>query len=152
MDANRSTDGPPRGLTQGERIAAIGAVVAIASPVLPWYGSPIAGGLSKTGFDDFGLATLAVMITAGAALTLIVRRMRGHTLPRPLGVGGLLIVCGAWIGLLVCYLIAVRPDQLAGSEDVSLRIGPFVCLAAAVAIVVGGMQVRGVGSEDETTT
>jgi hypothetical protein len=147
VDANRSTEG----LTRGERIAAIGAVVAIASPVLPWYGSPVAGGLSKTGFDDFGLATLAMMITAGAALTLIVRRMRGHVLPRPLGVGGLLIVCGAWIGLLVCYLIAVRPDQLAGSENVSLRIGPFVCLGAAIAIVVGGMRVRGL-SEDETTT
>jgi hypothetical protein len=93
-----------------------------------------------------------MMITAGAALTLIIRRTRGYTLPRPLGVGGLLIVCGTWIGLLVCYLLAVRPDQLAGSENVNLRIGPFVCLGAAIAIVVGGMRVRGLGSEDEPTT
>ncbi|MFL5871553.1 MAG: hypothetical protein ACJ75R_10750 [Solirubrobacterales bacterium] len=149
MDANRSTEGPLGGLTPAERIAAIGALVVIASPLLPWYGVPVGGGLSKTALDNFGLAALAMLITAGAALTVIARRMRGHTLPRPLGVGGLLIACGVWIGLLVCYLIAARPDQLAGSDDVNLRIGPFVCLGGAIAIVVGGMRVRGLGTEDD---
>jgi len=148
VDANRSTDGPLHGLTRGERIAAIGALVVIASPLLPWYGVPVGGGLSKSAFEDFGLAALAMLITAGAALTLIVRRMRGHMLPRPLGVGGLLMVCGAWICLLVVYLIAARPEALAGSDNVNLRIGPFVCLGGAVAIVVGGMRVRGLGTED----
>ena len=33
-----------------------------------------------------------------------------------------------------------------------LQKPPFVCLGAAIAVVVGGMRVRGLGSEEETTT
>jgi hypothetical protein len=119
----------------------IGALVAIASPLLPWYGVPVSGGLSKTGFDQFGLAALAMMITAGAALVLIARGARGYVPPRPLGAGGLLIAAGVWIGVLVCYLIADRPEELAGSSNVNLRVGLFVALGGAVALVAGGMRV-----------
>jgi hypothetical protein len=127
----------------------IGAIVVIASPVLPWYGVPVSGGLSKTGFDQFGLAALAMMITAGAALVLIARRARGYVPPRPLGGGGLLIAAGAWIAVLICYLIADRPEQLAGSANVNLRIGLFVALGGAVAVVAGGMRVHDVRPDPE---
>jgi hypothetical protein len=142
VGASRSTD-PPAAPTPGERIAAIGAIVVIASPLLPWYGVPVSGGLAKTGFDSFGLAQLAMMLTAAAALMLIGRRMRGYDPPRPLGAGGLLITAGLWIGVLLCYLIADRPDEIAGSLDVSVRLGPFVALGGAGALIVGGMRVRG---------
>jgi hypothetical protein len=140
--ASPSTEPQPAAPTPGERIAAIGAIVVIASPLLPWYGVPVGGGLSKTGFDSFGLAQLAMLITAGAALVLIARRMRGYEPPRPLGTGGLLIVAGVWIGALVCYLIADRPDEIAGSLNVNVRLGPFVALGGAIALVAGGMRVR----------
>jgi hypothetical protein len=122
----------------------IGALVVIASPVLPWYGVPVSGGLSKTGFDQFGLAALAMMITAGAALVLLARGARGYVPPRPLGPGGLLIAAGVWCGALACYLIADRPEELAGSTNVNLRIGLFVALGGAVALVAGGMRAGGV--------
>jgi hypothetical protein len=118
----------------------IGAIVVIASPVLPWYGVPVGGGLSQTGFDQFGLAALAMLITAGAALALIARSARGYLPPRPLGTGGLLIAAGVWTGVLICYLIADRPDELAGSSNVNLRIGLFVALGGAIALVAGGMR------------
>jgi hypothetical protein len=139
--ASPSTEPPRRPLTPGERVAMIGAIVVIASPVLPWYGVPVSGGLSKTGFDQFGLAALAMLITAGAALVLIARRSRGYVPPRPLGAGGLLIAAGVWIGVLICYLIADRPEELAGSANVNLRIGLFVALGGAIALVAGGMRV-----------
>lgn len=130
----------------------IGAIVVIGSPLLPWYGVPVSGGLSKTGLDQFGLAALAMLITAGAALVLIARRARGYVPPRPLGAGGLLIAGGVWIGALICYLIADRPDELAGSARVNLRIGLFVALGGAIAMVAGGMRVRDVrgGTNAET--
>jgi hypothetical protein len=142
VGASPSTD-PPAAPTPGERIAAIGAIVVIASPLLPWYGVPVSGGLAKTGFDSFGLAQLAMMITAAAALVLIAGRMRGYDPPRPLGTGGLLIAAGLWIGVLLCYLIADRPDEIAGSLDVNVRLGPFVAFGGAGALIVGGMRVRG---------
>jgi hypothetical protein len=120
----------------------IGALVVVASPLFPWYGVPVSGGLSKTGLDQFGPATLAMLITAGAALVLIARRARGYVPPRPLGAGGLLIAAGVWIGALICYLIADRPDQLAGSANVNLRIGLFVALGGAIAMIAGGMRVH----------
>jgi hypothetical protein len=141
--AGHSTEPPPRAAgTPGERLAAIGAIVVIASPLLPWYGVPVGGGLSKTGFEGFGLAHLAMLITAAAALVLIGRHARGYLPPRPLGVGGLLIIAGTWIAVLICYLIAVRPEELAGSFNVNLRLGPFVALGGAVTIVIGGIRVR----------
>jgi hypothetical protein len=139
--AGPSTD-PPAAPAPGERIAAIGAIVVIVSPLLPWYGVPVSGGLAKTGFESFGLAQVAMLITAGAALVLIARRMRGNDPPRPLGAGGLLIAAGIWIGVLLCYLIADRPDEIAGSVNVNLRLGPFVALGGAAALIVGGMRVR----------
>jgi hypothetical protein len=125
----------------------IGALVVVASPLFPWYGVPVSGGLSKTGLDQFGLAALAMLITAGAALVLIARRARGYVPPRPLGAGGLLIAAGVWIGALICYLIADRPDQLAGSANVNLRIGLFVALGGAIAMIAGGMRVRDVHTD-----
>ena len=142
MADNRSTDPRASVPTPGERIAAIGAIVVVGSPLLPWYGVSVGGGLAKTGFDAFGLAQLAMLITAGAALALIARRMRGYSPPRPLGTGGLLVASGIWIGVLLCYLIADRPDEIAGSLDVNLRLGPFVALGGAAALIVGGMRVR----------
>ena len=142
MAASRTTE-PSSAPTPGERIAAIGALVVVGSPFLPWYGVPVSGGLSKTGFDSFGLAQLAMLITAAAALVLIARRMRGYEPPRPLGAGGLLIAAGIWIGVLLCYLIADRPDEIAGSVNVNVRLGPFVAIGGAAAMIVGGMRVRG---------
>jgi hypothetical protein len=130
----------------------IGALVVIASPVLPWYGVPVSGGLSKTGFDQFGLAALAMLITAGAALFLIARRARGYVPPRPLGAGGLLIAAGVWIAALVCYLVADRPDELAGSANVNLGIGLFVALGGAIAMVAGGTRVRDVHTDSGAET
>jgi hypothetical protein len=114
----------------------------IGSTLLPWYGVPVGGGLSKTVFDDFGLAHLAMLITAAAVLVLIVRGSRGFVPPRPLGAGGLLVTGGVWMALLVVFLIADRPDAIAGSADVGIRIGPFVALGGAVAVVAGGLRVR----------
>ena len=47
----------------------------------PWYGIQFGPGLSQAGLDSFGLANLALLLTVGAAIFLIVRCAGGYELP-----------------------------------------------------------------------
>jgi hypothetical protein len=130
-------------LTAHERLAAIGIAVVVVSLFLPWYGVTLAGGLVKTAAGTFGLPEAALLLTVGSAAYLIVRCARGHSLPRPLDEGALLVVAGVWSGILIAYRILDRPEfELAGAGRVGLRYGIFVALIGAALIVAGGMRKR----------
>ena len=62
-----------RSLPPPARLAALGALAVPGSMLFPWYGIEFSSGLSQTGFDSFGLGQLALLLTVGAALYLIVR-------------------------------------------------------------------------------
>jgi hypothetical protein len=124
------------------RLAALGALTAPASMLFPWYGIEFSSGLSQTGFDSFGLGQLALLLTVGAALYLIVRCASGYELPRPLREGTLLALAGAWSAVLVGYLMLDRPDEISGFTGIHLRYGIFVALGGTVALLVGGLRLR----------
>jgi hypothetical protein len=126
-----------------ERLAGIGALVVIASLLLPWYGAPIAS-LVKTGFGAFSFATAAMVLTAGACIYLIVEVGNGYRPPRPLTVGTLLIVAGVWAGLLILYQMVDRPNfDFAGvNDDYNVRYGTFVALGGAAAMILAGTRRR----------
>ena len=142
MGAGPSTETARRPLSAGERIAVAGAIAIAASLLLPWYGIAFSRGLSVTGLDSFNFAHAALLLTAGAASFLVAREAMGHALPRPLRAADLVTVAGAWAAALTVYLLADRPDQLAGSTEVRLRYGVYVALGGCVAIVVGGLRMR----------
>jgi hypothetical protein len=131
-----------RSLPPPARLAATGAFVVAGSMLFPWYGIQFGPGLSETGFDSFGLGQLALLLTAGAALYLIVRCGSGYELPRPLGEGSLLAAAGAWASALVAYLMIDRPDEIAGYTDIHLRYGIFIAMGGAIALLVGGLRLR----------
>ena len=83
-----------RSLPPPARLAAIGALAVPGSMLFPWYGVQRGPGLSLTGFDSFGLGQLALLLTVGAAVYLIVRCAGGYELPRPLREGSLLALAG----------------------------------------------------------
>jgi hypothetical protein len=131
-----------RSLPPPARLAALGALAVPGSMLFPWYGIQFGPGLSKTGFDSFGLGQLALLITIGAALYLIARCAAGYELPRPLREGTLLAVAGAWAGVLVGYLMLDRPDSISVYTDIHLREGIFVALGGSLALLVGGLRLR----------
>ena len=131
-----------RSLPPPARLAAVGAVAVAASMLFPWYGIQLGTGLSQTGIDSFGLGVLALLITVGAALFLIVRCAGDYELPRPLHEGSLLAVAGAWSAALVGYLMLDKPDAIAGNTDIHLRFGIFVALGGSLALLVGGLRLR----------
>lgn len=116
-------------------------MAAAASLLLPWYGIALSHGLSVTGLDSFGFAHLALLITPGSAVAVILFDASGRPL-RPLRAGELVVAFGAWAAVLTCYLMIDRPDALAGSTRIGLRMGIFVALAGCVAIAVGGLRMR----------
>jgi hypothetical protein len=130
-----------RRLTPAERLVCIGAGVILASMVLPWYGIPFSG-LSVTGFDAFGFAAAALLVTAAAAVVAVLRESSGHQPPRPLATGELVAVAGVWAALITTYLILDPPDELGGTTDVSARLGAFVALGGCAVMAIAGMRMR----------
>jgi hypothetical protein len=134
---------PIRSLSAHERLAALGAVIVVASLFLPWYGVTLAGGLVKTAVGTLGLIEAALLLTVGSAVLLIVACSRGYSLPRPLNEGALLVAAGAWSALLIAYRIMDRPDfELAGAGRVGLRYGIFIALIGAGLLAAGGLRER----------
>ena len=132
------------GLRPAERVAALGALACAGSILFPWYGIELElfNGFSQTGLEAFTFAHAALVLTAAAALVLLVRCGAGYVPPRPLSEGGALIAAGVWAGLMVAYLAIDRPEEIAGFGHVRLRYGLFVALAGAVALVAGGLRLR----------
>lgn len=130
-----------RSLPPPARLAAIGALAVPGSMLFPWYGVEFSRGPSLTGFDSFGLGQLALLLTVGAAVYLIVRCAGGYELPRPLREGSLLALAGVWAGILVGYLMLDKPEIL-GDTDIHLRYGIFVALGGSLALLLGGLRLR----------
>jgi hypothetical protein len=124
------------------RLAAVGALAVAGSLLFPWYGIEFSSGLSQTGLDAFGLGQLALLLTVGAAVFLILRCAGGYELPRPLREGTLLAVAGVWAAVLVGYLMLDKPDEISNRTGIHLRYGIFVALGGALAMVVGGLRLR----------
>jgi hypothetical protein len=119
----------------------LGALVVVASLFLPWYGIDV-DRVSQTALSGFGFGHAALVVTVGATVGLIVALTGGYVLPRPFSEGVLLMVAGTWAAALVVYQMFDRPEQLAGTTDVGVRMGPFVAIAGALAIVVAGARLR----------
>jgi hypothetical protein len=133
--------GSRRPLTAGERLVCMGAAGILVSMLLPWYGIRFSG-LSSSGFDSFGFGAVALLVTAGAAVVLVIREAAGRPPSRPLRSAELVVVAGVWAALLAVYLVFDRPTKLGGSTDISPQLGIFVALAGAAVIVVGGLRMR----------
>ncbi len=131
-----------RPLSPAERVVGAGGIAVAASMLLPWYGIAFSNGLSVTGLDSFGFGHAALLTTVGAAVFLVARGAAGRTLPRPLRPAELVAVAGTWATLLCFFLVADRPDQLAGNTEVHVRYGIFVAIGGSLAILVGGLRMR----------
>jgi hypothetical protein len=150
VDASRSTE-QPQGAVQAllslgryERLAALGALVCLASLPLPWYRVRFASRFAKSGFGSFGFAEAALLITVGAALILLVEVGRGRRPPLPLHEGTLLAGAGVWSAGIVGFLMIDRPATTIRGipTDYALSFGIFFAMAGAVMMAVAGVRIR----------
>jgi hypothetical protein len=118
-------------------------MACVVSPVLPWYNAPVED-LVKTGLGAFGFAAAALLLTAGAALVMLLEVGRGRRPPMPLHEGTLLAAAGVWNVLIVLFLMLDRPEfDLRGFRaEYDLGYGIFVALGGATLLTVAGIRVR----------
>jgi hypothetical protein len=117
--------------------------VCAGSLVLPWYSAPV-DDLVKTGLGAFGFAQAALLLTTGAALTLLLRVGRGRRPPLPLHEGTLLAIAGVWAMLIIAFLMFDRPQFDFGGfrQDYRLGYGIFIALGGAASLTLAGLRVR----------
>ena len=128
----------PRRLSWGDWCAAIAGVVMLVALFLPWYS---VDGVKQNAwqamaFDDVILAVAAVLAIA-AALVVSLRRVSSLSVAATS-----LALLPAAIGLIVTVYRLVSP---APPGDVSLEIGAWLALLAAIGIGVGAWA----GAKDE---
>lgn len=137
-------------LRPSERLAGLGALICAAATLLPWYRAPV-DNLGKTAWGAFGFTLLALLITVGAALALLLQVGRGRRLPLPLHEGTLLAIAGIWAGLIIVFAMFDRPEfDLGGfDQEYSLAYGVFVALGGAAVITIAGFRIRRLERERE---
>jgi hypothetical protein len=132
----------------GDLIAAVSGVVLFISLFLTWYErsseGALGGGfpsLSYSGWESLGLIENLLLLAALAAVALAVLKAFGLQPQLPVSPGLVVLVLGAVAVLLVLYRLLDTPSGLfedVPGIDVERSVGPFVALAAALGVTLGG--------------
>jgi hypothetical protein len=135
-------------LDRDQRLAGLGAIGILLSLFMPWYGIAVlicnrrqVPAVTRTGWGSFSLIELALVLTAGAAIVLLLARMQSRPLKVPLRDGTMLGIAGVWSALLVAERWFDRPGDVCGT-GFSLKYGIFVAFAGAIALALGGIRHR----------
>jgi hypothetical protein len=145
-----------RALASEQRLAAAAALGLLVTMVLPWYvETEVASSHGQvkplpshdlTAFGSFTFVEAAVLLVAASILVLLFARGERKAFHLPGGDGPVIILAGAWAGVLIFYRMLDTPSKgQAGPTlvtNVGLKWGIFFALAAAVALVVAGVRVR----------
>jgi hypothetical protein len=117
----------------GELLALAGAVLVVASLLLPWYEGTSSGTLDA--WDTFGAGVVLLIVGAASALWLFFVTLTERST-------ALSVVAGVWsvplgIAALISAIVRVleRPDHATG-----LCAGAWLALAGALLIVAGAWQ------------
>jgi hypothetical protein len=146
----------PSKLTPGEFGGMFAALVLVASLFLPWFGTSdsnpnsvlddgkISGGESATAFETF--STLQFLLIAAATAPFILSWIiaRGHKLTWAPGEVTMVVGITALVLILCNGIILGRPGD---SVDISLDIGYFVALLAALGLAFCGYLRQAVYTE-----
>jgi hypothetical protein len=131
-------------LRRGELIAGVSGIVLLASVLLlPWYGTSAAVGAlgrssSATGWSSLSILRWLILLDslAGLALALCQAALRAPAVPVTLSI--VASALGIPTAIAVIYRVLINlpgPDNLIGQ-----RVGAFVGLVAALALVYGALR------------
>jgi hypothetical protein len=135
----------PRRLSTGEWIAAVSGIALVVSLFLPWYS---VAGHDATAWQSMSVddALLAFAGLAAVAAAVATAAHPGNAVPV------VYVALSGFAGLLAVILAVWRVLDPAPSGDVSLEIGAWLGLAAALGIAMGacfGMRDEGPARRSE---
>jgi hypothetical protein len=152
MDVNR--------LRQGEKIAAIAAILLFIDLFFKWFGLKVSGGAlggfsaegSKNAFGSMDVISWILVITIIAALAMVYLQASDTRLDLPVAAAVVVTVLGGLSTLLILFRLISPPDFGAGSLpdgiDHTRKIGAFLGLILAGALTYGAWRTM----EDEGTS
>jgi hypothetical protein len=157
----RSTPGPLtrgyrawRGLAREQRVSALAALSLWVTMFLPWYSEnglalsnhsqPVS--ITLTAFDAFSFVELAVLLVSVAVLALLFARGERRAFHLPGGDGTVILVAGAWVGLLIFYRMLDKSSLTTNGKtallSTGIQWGIFLALGAAVWLAWTGLSMR----------
>jgi hypothetical protein len=143
-----------RALAAEQRLAAIAAVLLLATMFLPWYtkdttaavnGQPVTVSQNKLAITVFSWVEAAIFLVAVGVTVLIVARGRGRAFHLPGGDGLVVTAAGAWATFLVFFRFVDKPSGQTGRgvlTDYGLSWGIFFGLLAALFLAYTGLRLR----------
>jgi hypothetical protein len=141
-------------LDRDRRLAAIAAVALFLTMLLPWYsetttfvvhGQTRPAEVSLTAFQAFSFVEAAVLVVAGGVLALLFARAEDRPFQLPGGDGLVILVAGAWAGLLIFYRLLDKPGTRGTATlttTVGVKWGIFLALLAAILMAYAGAMMR----------
>jgi hypothetical protein len=139
-----------RSLPPERRLAACASCGLFLTLFLPWYQETVvvvgkSASASLTGWQAFSFVEAAVLLVAGAVLTLLFRRAEGRAFHVPGGDGGAITAAGVWTGVLVVWRIFDKQSVAVhgpGATVSGIEWGIFVALAVAALLAYAGSRIR----------
>jgi hypothetical protein len=158
--AARTTPGPMsrvyrswRGLAPEQRLSALAALSLWITMFLPWYSEtgifatnarPVS--VTLTAFDAFSFVELAVLLVSTAVLALLFARGERRAFHLPGGDGTVILLAGAWVGLLIFYRMLDKSSLTTNGKtallSTGIQWGIFLALGAAVWLAWTGLSMR----------
>jgi hypothetical protein len=144
-----------RKLPSERRLAAVAAILLLVSLFLPWYQETVIApgaaaklqstSASLTGWGAFSFVEAAILLVAGAVLTLLYQRAEGRAFHIPGGDGGVITAAGLWVCVLVIWRIFDKQGTSSRGQFATtsgIEWGIFVALAVAGLLAYAGSRIR----------
>jgi len=126
-----------------QRLAGIAALGIVLSLLTPWWRDPVFG-LSHWAINRITGIELSLLLVAGSALLLLLRRAQGRVFHLPLSDGTLAMGAGLWCCVLVIVRILDPPTRNVGGHvlDYDMRWGITLCIVFSLLLAFAGLRAR----------
>ena len=144
-----------RAIAPEQRVCALAALSLWITMFLPWYSETPAGvlkkgesiaGASLSAYGAFSFVEAAVLLVSIGVLALLFARGERRAFHLPGGDGTVIMLAGAWVGLLVVYRMFDKQGTRAVGSDVAItsgiQWGIFLALFAAIWLAWTGLRIR----------
>jgi len=130
-----------------QRLAALAALALLVTMFFPWYGLQSLNPKTKaiyshniSAFGDVSFVEAAIFIVAVAVAAMLLARAEGRDFQLPGGDGTVVLIAGAWAGLLIFYRVFSRPAG--NGYPVGIEWGFFLAFVAAGGLAFAGLRMR----------
>ena len=130
-----------------QRLAALAALALLVTMFFPWYGLQSLNPKTKaiyshniSAFGDVSFVEAAIFLVAVGVVAMLLARAEGRDFQLPGGDGTIVLVAGAWAGLLIFYRVFSRPAG--DGYPVGIEWGFFLAFVAAGGLAFAGLRMR----------